>query len=173
LPFTELKTSALESISRNEDKGWILEDGKRVISFRLPTFQALVEKLVAMAGSKVGTTILYQLGNEIGRTGLRYSKDRIMADNMTKVIDDVIRVRGWGRCIALEKNEKNDKATYAFTMSECPLCFERKTAEPACDFMRGIVTGWMEEFLGVKSSLSVEKECAGVGGKFCIFEITF
>jgi hypothetical protein len=105
LPYTDLQLTPLEELSRDPDKGLILENGKRIISFRAATFQALIQWLRDMAGSTVAKTILYGLGNEIGGTAFRYSKDGVMSDNLVKVFDDIIRHRGWGRCLAIEKSQ--------------------------------------------------------------------
>lgn len=131
----------MEKLSRDEKRGLVLEDSKRVLTFRISTFQALIDRLIGMAGAKVGKTILYQLGNEIGQTGLRYSKDRIVADNLVKVFDSVLRARGWGRVLSLEK--KHENSVYVFTTADCPICYERSgRVEPICDLMRSVLAGW-------------------------------
>ena len=170
MPFTDLEPTQMPKLDRDEEKGLILENGKRVISFRVATFQALVNRLRGMTGSQVAGTILFGLGNEIGQTAFRYSKDKVMSDNLVKVFDDIIRHRGWGRCLAIEKQA--DRSAYVFTMSECPLCYGQKATEAMCDLMRGIVTGWVEAFVNKKATKAVETECAAMGSKFCIFEAT-
>lgn len=170
MPFSELVPAGLKRLERDEKKGLIMEDGKRILSFRVATFQALVDRLRAMAGSKVATTILFGLGKEIGRTALNYSRDTVMSDNLVQVFDEIIRTRGWGRCLAIQKQD--DRGAYVVTMSDCPLCYERKASEPMCDLMRGIVTGWIETFLGKKAQRSAETVCAATDQRgLCAFEI--
>jgi predicted hydrocarbon binding protein len=172
LPFTELESGSYEDLTRDKEHGLLLEDGKRVVSFRLATFQALVNRMTEMAGDKVGKTLLFQMGSEIGRVGLRYSKEKILEDNVAKVFDKVIRHRGWGRCLGIEKQGNNANA-FIITMSDCPLCYGQKSAESTCDLMRGIVTGWMEALLERKSIRSVETDCGAVKGPLCVFEVSF
>lgn len=172
MPFTELESES-PNLSRDKEHGLILEDGKRIISFKLATFQALVKRLVGLAGETVGRTLLFQMGNEIGRVGLRYSRDRILEDNNVKVLDAVIRLRGWGRCLGLERKEDKNSNVYVFTMSDCPLCYQLKETVPICDLMRGILTGWMEAFLDKKATRSIEMACATVEGPLCVFEVVF
>ena len=143
LPFTDLQP--LTELTRDEEKGWILEGDKRIISFRVKTFQVLVSRLISLAGFKVSGTLLFQIGKEIGETAFEYSKDSAMADNLVKVFDSILVHRGWGRCLGIEK-KGNGKPAYVFTMAECPLCYELKGVEPTCHMMRGIVTGWIEAF---------------------------
>ena len=172
MPFTELEPGSYEDLTRDKEHGLILEDGKRVVSFRLATFQALVNRLIEMAGEKVGRTLLFQMGCEIGRVGLRYSKEKILENNVAKVFDDVIRHRGWGRCLGIEK-QGNDPNVFIITMTDCPLCYGQKSAESTCDLMRGIVTGWMEALLDRKPVRSFETDCGAVKGPLCVFEVSF
>jgi predicted hydrocarbon binding protein len=172
LPYTELQPGSSENLTRDLERGLILEDGKRIISFRIATFQSIVKRLIELAGDKVARTLLYQIGNEIGRVALRYSRDKILADNNVKVFDDVLRLRGWGRCLGLDRKNGSDDA-YVFTMADCPICSGVRGAAPMCDMMRGLVTGWMETFLDKKAIQSVEQDCAAVEGRLCVFEVTF
>ena len=173
MPDTELESRSFEkNLTRDAERGLILRDGKRIISFRVTTFQSMVKRLTGIAGAIVARTLLFQLGNEIGHTGLRYSRDKILANNNAEVLDSVIRLHGWGRCLGLDTRRETD-SVYTFKMADCPLCFELKEPAPACDLMRGIVTGWMEAFLDKKVIKSVETECAAVRGALCVFEVTF
>jgi len=69
--FSELETAGLEGLECDEKRGLILEDGRRILSFRVATFEALVDRLQVIAGSKVPTTILLVLGE--GYVLSRYS----------------------------------------------------------------------------------------------------
>jgi len=170
LPFTDLQPPM--ELTRNEERGWILEGDKRILSFRVKTFQALVNRLTSMAGSMVSATLLFQMGREIGETAFKYSKDSAMADVLVKVFDSVLIDRGWGRCLKVERG-KDTETTYVFTIAECPLCYELKQTEPICHLMGGLVTGWIEAFQGIKARQTLETACAAVGDKFCVFEVSF
>jgi hypothetical protein len=92
-----VKRIGVDLLERDLERGWILENGIRIISFRIGTFQALIQKVANLTGSIVAATLQYQAGNEIGRTLLAYSKDRIHTlDDAEKVLDEVMIARGWG-----------------------------------------------------------------------------
>ncbi|MGO9645861.1 MAG: XylR N-terminal domain-containing protein [Candidatus Bathyarchaeia archaeon] len=169
MSFTDL-TLRLQNLTRDEMRGLILEDNKRILSFSVSTFQALVSRLVDVAGSRVAQLILYELGDEIGWTAARHSKRKMMPNNLVDAFDAALRMRGWGRCLSLEEKEAN---IFVSTHSDCPLCHRRKAAEPFCDLMRGVVAGWMEGVLNKKAAGSVERRCSAVEGKFCVFEVSF
>jgi len=169
LSFTDL-TLRLQNLTRDEMRGLILEDNKRSLSFSVSTFQALVSRLVDMAGSRVAQLILYELGDEMGWTAARHVKRKLTPNNLVETLDAALRMRGWGRCLSLEEKEPN---VFVSTHSDCPLCYRRKAAEPFCDLMRGVVAGWMEGLISKKASGSIERRCAAVDGKFCVFEVSF
>lgn len=173
LPFTELKTSKLSQLEKDEAEGIIVEDNERIVTFRLKTWQGLVDRLTSIAGEQVTETLLSQIGNSIGRSGMEYSKDRILKeDDLWKVFDMVLQARGWGRCVGLSK-EMDSGGSYIFRLRNAPLSYQRRTSKPTCHMMRGIVTGWLEAYLGAKAKVAVEKSCAAMGNSLCIFEITF
>lgn len=169
-----MKPEGVEPLSRDEKNGWILEDGKRIISFRVKTFQSFTDSLNRTVGSKVASALLYQMGISIGQAGMRYSKDRIRADSdLGSVLDSVLCARGWGRCVNMERKQKAGKAVYSFAVKGCPLCHERNDTAPICHVLRGIVAGWVEAFLDKKAGESIERECVATGGRFCAFEVIF
>jgi predicted hydrocarbon binding protein len=169
LSFTDL-TLRLQNLTRDETRGLILEDNKRILSFSVSTFQALVSRLGDVAGSRVAQLILYELGDEMGWTAAQHRKKKITPNNLLDAFDDALRMRGWGRCLSLEEKEAN---VFVSTHSDCPLCQRRKAAEPFCDLMRGVAAGWMEGLLNKKATRSVETRCSAVDGKFCVFEVSF
>ena len=173
LPFTELKTNKLSQLERDEAEGSIVEDHERVITFRLRTWQNLIDRLTSIAGERVAETLLSQIGNSIGRSGMEYSRDRILTeDDLWKVFDMVLQARGWGRCEGLSK-EMVSGGSYIFRLRNTPLSYQRRALKPMCYMMRGILTGWLEAYLGTKAKTAVEKSCAAMGNSLCIFEITF
>ncbi|HXY83195.1 MAG TPA: hypothetical protein VEH56_05695 [Candidatus Saccharimonadales bacterium] len=169
MPFTDL-TLKLQNLTRDELRGLILEDNKRILSFSVSTFQALLSRLADVSGSRVAQLILYELGDEMGWTAARHSRRKIMSGNRVDAFDTALRVRGWGRCLSLEEKEDN---VFVSTHSDCPLCYRRRAAEPFCDLMRGVVAGWMEGALNRKAIRSTENKCSAVDGKFCVFEVSF
>jgi len=173
LPFTELRIDPSAQLKRDEAEGSIVEENNRLITFRLDTWQGIVDRLTSIAGEPVTETLLSQIGNSIGRSGMEYSKDRILTeDDLWKVFDEVLRARGWGRCVGFSKGT-GPRKSYIFNLRNAPLSSQRRASKPMCYMMRGILTGWLEAYLGAKATAAVEKSCAAMGNSLCIFEITF
>jgi predicted hydrocarbon binding protein len=161
-------------MSRDEEKGWILEGDTRIISFRVKTFQAVLDALKGLIGSKVASVLAYRMGLALGHAGLCYSRDLIHTEqDLVTVLDQVFRHRGWGRCLSLEGQRKMEKTVYVCTVAGDPECYERTSSEPVCDMLRGAIVGWLEGYLDKKTSDSVERECRSMGHEFCVFEASF
>jgi predicted hydrocarbon binding protein len=133
----------------------------------------MLDHLHSIAGTKVGKTVLYQIGQEIGRATFAYSKNDIPSEDRWKILDEVLSVRGWGRCVSVNRINHEPYVTYAYTIKDCPICYNRKSTEPMCDIVRGIVTGWQESIIGRKAESSDETRCVAIGAKFCIFHVSF
>jgi len=162
------------AITRDREKGWVLEEGNRIVTFRIRTFQSFVDRLISLVGKRVSEVIMYQMGTEIGHVAYKYSEDKIKSDeDWAPVLDNVLATRGWGRCRNFEKQAQSGTLTYAITITGTPFSYERKTTEPTCHVLRGVVAGCIEARLGTKAQNSIEKECQSMGSKSCIFELTF
>lgn len=161
-------------LARDEEEGLILEDGKRIISFRIETWLALIDRVFGIAGPKITKVLLEQIGNEIGNSSMAYSKSQLQGEeSLAKVLDEVLLLRGWGRCRDFEKRIEDGKAIYRFRLNNTPFTHERKSTQPVCDMMRGIVEGWLETYLGRKAAGNNEISCAAMGHAFCSIEIVF
>ena len=168
----ELEPEPLERLTRDEEKGWILEDGIRIISFRLRTIHAAVDKLASMVGSKVTATLLYEIGFEIGKAAMSYSRDNIHSEEeLGPVLDRVLSLRGWGRCLGIAKRPLSGGRVYVARLKGTLLSDERQTVEPTCHMVRGVVAGWLETHCGKKAVESVETECVSTGDPACVFEV--
>ena len=165
--------STKRELRRRQEDGWILEGEERILSFRVTTFQTALDHIYSMVGSKVGKTVLNQIGQDIGHTAFAYSKNEITSEDHWKILDEVLSVRGWGRCVSVNKINNDPHATYAYTIRDCPFCYNRKATEPMCDIFRGVVTGWQESVIGKKADASDETHCVATGAKFCIFHVSF
>jgi predicted hydrocarbon binding protein len=164
----------LDKIARDEKKGLILENERRILSFDLDMLQASVDRLTKISGERVTEVLLVQIGNEIGKVSFDHYKDEVKSDNDAGIVfDRVMRLRGWGRCLNLERQDRDDgKTVYVFNTADCPICCDRKATKPSCNLMRGIVSGWLEGYLGRKSSEITETTCAGIRGQLCVYELT-
>jgi predicted hydrocarbon binding protein len=168
----EFKSKPIEKLERQEQDGWILQDGERILSFRVATFQSILDRITAMAGKKVTKIILQQMGQEIGRTAFNNSRGQILSDKLAEALDHVLSIRGWGRILNLEKTDHGSSVTYVCTIKGCPLCHKRISTNPICDIMRGIVSGWLESFVQ-KNAESIETACVATGSPACVFKVIF
>ena len=133
----------------------------------------MLDRLYSMTESKPGKTVLNQIGQDLGRAAFDYSKNTIASEDHWKNLDEILSRRGWGRCVSVNRINDEPYVTYAYTIRDCPICYNRKATEPMCDIVRGIVTGWQESILGRKAEASDETRCAATGAKFCIFHVSF
>jgi predicted hydrocarbon binding protein len=169
---SDLGAKQAPKLSRDEEKGWILEDGLRIISFRQNTFQIFLDSLVSIVGLKIGVALMHSMGNTVGHATMQYVRDEVRGDDdLGKVLDKVLLARGWGRCVDLSKKREGERAIYVFKLSDTPISQERKTTELTCHLIRGLLAGWVEAYHGRGGSESVEKECVAVGGEHCTFEV--
>ncbi len=173
MPSSFRKLSTKRELRRRQEDGWILEGEERILSFRVKTFQGVLDHLYSMAEPKVGKTVLYQIGQDMGRATFAYSKNDIASKDPWNTLDEVLSVRGWGRCVSVNRINDEPYVTYAYTIRGCPVCYMRTATEPMCDIVRGIVTGWQESIIGRKAESSDETRCAATGAKFCIFHVSF
>jgi predicted hydrocarbon binding protein len=165
--------STKRELRQRQEDGWILEGEERILSFRVKTFQAMLDRLYSIAESNPGKTLLYQIGQDMGHAAFDYSKKAITPEDHWKILDDILSRRGWGRCVSANRINDERYVTYAYTIRDCPICYNRKATEPMCDIVRGIVTGWQESSIGRKAEASDETRCTATGAKFCIFHVSF
>lgn len=127
-----------EDMSRDLENGWLLESGRRIVSFRIKTYQAFVNKMTIIAGQRVAQTLLYQMGNEMGRAAFTNSrKDVHSLKDAWRVFDRVLAHHGWGRCVDLTERIHGNSVVFVVTVKGCPLCDDRRSEEPSCDVLRG------------------------------------
>lgn len=150
----------------------LLEDGERILSFPVNTFQSIIDCVTAMVGEKVTKMILHQIGQEIGSTAFNCSRDQILSDNLAEALDRVLSIRGWGQVLDLEKTDHGSRVTYVCTVKGCPLCYKRGSTSPTCDIMLGIVSGWLKSLVQ-KNVERIENACVATGSAPCVFQVTF
>jgi predicted hydrocarbon binding protein len=161
------------TIARDMENGWVLEEGSRLVTFRIKTFQSFMDRMISLVGQRVGEVILYQMGNEIGHVTYQYSEAKILSDDdLGRVLDDVLATRGRGRCGNFEMQAHGPTATCTLTAIGTPCSHERSSSERTCHIVRGIVAGFMEARFGTKAQSSFEKECQSNGSRTCVFEVT-
>lgn len=163
-----------DTISRDGEKGWVVEDGKRLVTFRLKTFQSFENRLISLVGDNVSKMILYQMGNEIGRVAYDYSREAIKSEaDLGPVLDSILSVRGWGRCGAFAKETRDGKITFTLRATETPSSHERTSVKPTCFVESGIASGFLEAYSGKKAQSHSELACVSTGSQYCIFATTF
>ena len=161
-------------VSRDPEKGYLFVDGERTFSFRIKTFQAALDRLDIIAGKSVSQVLCNQMGKAIGQAGMAYWKDRIRSgEDLWKVADEVLSVQGAGRCVGGEKRVDGSTSRFIFRLKGTMTSYDHKATEPACNFMQGIVQGWIEGYLERNAASSSETQCESTGSPECIFEVTF
>jgi predicted hydrocarbon binding protein len=133
----------------------------------------LLDRITATAGEKFTKTILHQIGGEIGRTAFHHSSRNVtQLDNLSKALDDALRIRGLGRVVELEKLDHGPSLTFRCVIEECSLCHRGVAANSTCDVLRGVVSRWLESFLQKKAE-GTEAACISVGSHLCVIHVTF
>jgi predicted hydrocarbon binding protein len=163
-----------DAISRDREKGWVVEDGKRLITFRLMTFQSFENRLISLVGDEVSKMILYQMGNEIGRVAYDYSREAIKSESdLGPVLDSILSDRGWGRCGVFVKETRDGEITFTVQATGTPSSHERTSVKPTCDIESGIASGFLEAYFGKKAHSHSELACVSTRSLYCMFETTF
>jgi len=160
-------------LTRDEEKGWIIEGDNRIITLRVKTFQTLSNQLGAIVGSKISSIILNQLGMACGRVVMDYSREEIqLQSDLPTILDWIMRDRGWGRCVELTSQSSGTRTTYIAKLKGSPLSHEHHSSQPSCHLLRGALSGWLESYFDAKVVDSTETECESMGSPFCMFEVT-
>jgi predicted hydrocarbon binding protein len=156
------------------DTGWIMEDGVRVVTLGIKTFQAMMDGVTNLAGSTATRALLYQMGEEIGETAMRHTRNSIKSPlDLPTAFDRVLSRRGWGRCLNLELTSRDGGRPYVCILKGTPTTYQRTANEPTCHLMRGLVVGWLEAYLHWRAQSSTETACASMGNEHCVFEVEF
>lgn len=161
------------NLYRAPDEGVIRENGTRIITFRIRTFQRLIEKCEKIFGTGA-IVILYGEGMAVGEAGMEYSRSQIASDeDLWTVLDKLVAVRGWERITNMKISRDDDQVAHVFRWKNTPLAYEKRKDGPVCDFCRGILAGWLQAYYGKKAVDSKETRCEAVGDPYCEFEILF
>jgi len=159
------------SILSATDEGWLLDAfGNRMIAFEAETFQAFVGQLMEVAGKQVGTVLLFAMGLRAGKLIFKHRKPESGSEKeLSSALDSSLRSRGWGRCINVAKNAMA-QTSYLVSITGTPLSHNRRSEEPTCHFIRGVVAGWFEEYLGMRLEC-METKCMSMGVNVCAFQL--
>ena len=141
----------------NTEKGWIVENGKRVDTFRLETFQAFEKRLISLVVETVGETTLYQTGNEIGRVISKYVQEAIKAESDFGNSVRQLSAGGWGRFGAFEKLTRDGKIVYTVQAIGTPSSHECTPPKSIFHTLGGMVSGYLEAYLGKKAQSHAEQ----------------
>jgi predicted hydrocarbon binding protein len=170
--IAKFKPDPLENIERLEEDCWTPEDAEPTLHFEATMFHSIRDRVTAMVGEKVARIILHQIGQEIGKTAFNSSKDKTQPGRLGEALDRILNARGWGRVVNFVKSDRGSSVAYVCSIQGCPMCYKRISTSPACDMMRGIVSGWLKSFVQ-KPVESAETACVATGSTSCVFEVTF
>jgi len=172
LPYSKLAAKSPDQLTRDEEKGWILEGDDRIVSLRVKTFQTLSDQLETLVGSKIAAVILNQLGMASRHVVMNYSRDEIQSQSdLPTVLDSTMKARGWGRCVDLTWKSSGTRTTYTIKVKGSPLSYERQSSQPLCHLLRDALSGWLEAYSKAKVIDSTEIECESMKKPFCVFEV--
>jgi predicted hydrocarbon binding protein len=161
-------------ILRDLENGYLFDDGERIFSMRIKSFQVFLERLGVIGGKPVSQVLWDQMGKAAGHAALTFWKNRIHSiEDLCKVGDEILSQQGCGRLLGVEKRVEGSTDRFIVRCKGTPLSYERKTTEPSCHFMRGLMQGWVEGYLERNAASSIETKCEATGSSECVFEITF
>jgi len=171
--ITEFRPESIEKLESHKREDWVLQDGERILSFPVTTFQSIHKQLTATAGERVARIILHEIGKEIGITQFNHLMPKMPSDSLIETLDHALSIRGWGRVSDLNRTDHGSILTYVCSIKECPLCHKLVSTRPTCDVMRGIIAGWLESFIQKNAESTVETACIAMGSRTCVFRVTF
>ena len=144
--------------------------GRRVVILAQHAMAKMFEHIHSMLGSG-GAVLLYEQGMEYGRDLAQFFNDQLGKDYILRNYDyglNLFAATGWG--IAERREGEGDFPNATIRISHCFECEGRSSAEPACHFVRGFLTG----IVGTLTEYGVrckETSCGAKGDSYCAFEI--
>lgn len=170
----EAKPVLLKTLDKDVETGLIVESisGEKIVAFRTTTALHLMDTLVELLGEKLGATLIYQMGRDMGRSMFDHLEDEVKSDNdLVNLMDTVLAERGWGRCRELKQVEMKG-STYHVKTEGNPISGKHGSNEPMCHSIRGFYVGFLEAYLHKKAKHSEQVTCRALGAPSCTFELT-
>ncbi|RLF18934.1 MAG: hypothetical protein DRZ82_07375 [Thermoprotei archaeon] len=141
-------------------------NGERIVIFRQPLIRMLLNAIVKEYGNGF-EALLYYIGYEYGKRAYAIHS-QIAREDRGKVVEVskvLFQLLGFGRVEVVDIDLKDKTAVIRIYDSiECS-GFGNST-RPMSYFIRGMYTGWFEEFFGVKMR-SEEAKCIAKGDPYC------
>ncbi len=132
---------------------------------------SILDHVTAMTGERVAKMILHQVGQEIGGTAYNYTGDQTLFHGPIEALDHVLRTRGFGRAVSLDRINHGPNVTYVCGITGRPSCHKGVSPSPTCHINRGVVSRWLESFVQKKAE-SIETACASASHP-CVIRVTF
>ena len=146
----------------------------RVVSWGPANLRGFLIDLKKTLGDEVACTILFHLGEAVGRA--TYESYISPIDSNLEIAVDVIRglmiAYGWGKILEYEINEYIRRMVISVDrLWECEL-MEGKVDKPASVYFKGFLSGFFSKHFN-RRVIVREIECVAKGDKQCTFEITW
>ncbi len=148
----------------------LVEHGERIIAFMARSFIDMEESFLGIMG-KAGETALYVGGRAAGKTTANLLK--AWGDMAKEQLLELVCKSCLSHGLADAKIQYFDETKGHVTLIlhdsvEASMYSERQSA-PVCHFIRGMISGVLEEIFGRKADAK-ETQCAAMGAPDCIIE---
>ena len=149
------------------EKGTVELSGSRVIVITTEMFAALQRDLTRVLGA-VGSTVLYVIGDSLGRSAFRLFRNGAGTDlDAWRELDSCFRMMGWG---TLNSHMENDHDASTVTIGNSVFSDKTRSKQPNCDIVRGILRGWDNSSSGSPVRVQ-EVACIACGHHDCTFKL--
>ena len=111
---------------------------------------------IFLAARKPGKTIIRRVADITGLSG----------EELIRLFLGILQATGWGRFTLTEFDAKSYSGR--ITVEDSAEARYRRSKEPVCVFLRGILEGALTEALGIEVKV-MECKCAGAGAEHCEF----
>ncbi len=148
----------------------LIENGERIIAFMAKSFIDMEKSLLGVMG-KAGETALYVGGRAAGKTTANMLKawGAMTKEQVLELVCKSCLSHGLADGKIQEFDETSGSVRVILHDSvEASMYSERQSA-PVCHFIRGMISGVLEEMFGRKTDAK-ETQCAAMGAPDCVIE---
>lgn len=146
--------------------------GERAIILRKPFFESFISEVQKKMG-RGGSAVLYHIGYYIG-SHVYDSHKRIIGNDPQKILNFgkiIYKNVGYGIMKELKIKKEGIITLKILNNFECEINKNLNLENKESHFMRGILAGWFEKYLGKKVMVK-ETKCIARGDDYCEYYIT-
>ena len=148
----------------------LVEHGERIIAFMANSFIDVEKTFIGMMG-KGGETALYVGGRAAGKTTASMLKawGAVTKERVLEAICKFSLSHGLADAKIQEFDETSGSVKVILHDSVEACMYSVRQSAPVCHFIRGMISGVLEEMFGRKADAK-ETQCAATGAPYCIIE---